>query len=298
MNLDEILKNAVDGSKLILLDFDRELTEQFLPKLDHVTFTIHPEKYEELEKELAEKSTLIFESKESPTIKLHALNNNLEVANGQVLNKIAFKLKVTKKTKLEYVNFVVGNLATLHTYFGKKKYASTNMDSYTDGNKQFFIEVSDIKVGFSKRGFAESEELETLKTRLTNELEARLRIMADYQNYKKRQAETAKESSQMANSNLLDSIMEVIDDCNRAKQNNDESVDMLLEKLKLIIKNQGLQEIEVKKGDKFDAEKMQAITSIPGDEEESNTVEHVEQIGYKYSNSNKIFRPAKVVVIK
>lgn len=297
--LEKIIKTAVDSAKLVMLDFDRELTDEFSPRLDYVSITIHPDKYEELKKDLSHNTTLIFESKDNPTIKLHGLNKPIEVASGQTLNKIAFKLKVTKSTKLEYVSFVVESLATLHTYLTKHKNNPSNMDSYTDGNKQFFVETSGSKIAFTKRGFAESEELETLKKRLDEEIDSKLRILADYQNYKRRSEETSRNNTDMANKHLLNHVIEIVDDCNRAIENNEQSVEILLSKLKQILTEQGLEEIPVNKGDVFDPKTMEAITSTPVmDDQKPNTVAHVDQKGYKQANSETIYRPSKVVVTK
>jgi len=104
----------------------------------------------------------------------------------------------------------------------------------------------------------------------------------------------------MANRNLIDQIIEVVDDCKRALNNeNHEGLDLLLEKLTIVLRNQGLELIKIENGDKFNPETMEAISSTPKTEgQETNTVIHIDQLGYKYSSTNRTYRPAKVIVTK
>jgi len=297
--LDNIYKLSVETAKLALLEFDKQLSEEFSPKLDYISLKISKDYYEKISKQLSESTDLIF-SIEEPVVNLHSLVRPLVCTQEQSLPKIAFNLTKTSNVQVDYTSFIVDSLSTLHAHFNKHKLNPGNIENYPDGNKQFYVELNKNKVAFSKYGFAQNQETTSLRNRLNTEIESRLRLMADFQNYKKRSDKLLRESSDMASKHLLNQVIEVIDDCNRALQDsNHDGLQLLLDKLKTILKEQGLIEIEIKPGDKFNPEIMEAISSLASSDGQSpNEVLFVEQRGYIYASNNNIYRPAKVIVTK
>lgn len=297
--LENILKTATETVKLALIEFDKDLVDTFSPRLDYVNIKIFPEKFRDIKGSLEEVSSLIFDNEESET-KIYALNKPLICTADQLLPKISFSITKTKETKPDYVSFVVNSLAPLHTYLGKYKFNPGNIGTLEEGNKQFFVEINSNKVAFSKFGFAHNQELSVLRSKLSEELNLKLRLLADFQNYKKRSEQTLRESGDMANKSVLNHIIEVIDDINRAEKDSDgEALQIITEKLKSILGEQGLEEIPTKSGDGFDPNVMEALSALPASEgQKPNTVIHVDQIGYKYTNSSKIYKPARVIVAK
>jgi len=152
----------------------------------------------------------------------------------------------------------------------------------------------------------EQKKIKELEEQLVLLKEEKLHVMADFQNYKKRQELQRAELSASANSMLLNSILELVDDYQRAKQlhTKPEERDELLKGLEVIfsklngfINEFGLTEVEIKPGDKFDPNTMHAVASVRVEKpEQANTVVHVDAKGYK--SQNNLFRPAKVIIAK
>lgn len=145
-----------------------------------------------------------------------------------------------------------------------------------------------------------------LEAQLAAQKEAVLMARADLDNHRKRtEAEKAK-FGVMHNMQLVMQILEVIDDINLALQ--DQNLDVehakhMLEvsqsKLNGALTIAGLESVPVKTGDKFDATKMEAVTTVPVDEKDKdNKVVSVINSAYKYSNNNEYLKMAKVVVGK
>jgi molecular chaperone GrpE len=145
--------------------------------------------------------------------------------------------------------------------------------------------------------------------KLQNELsEARdkyLRLAAEFDNYKRRTSRERLELTQTAGREIIQSMLEVLDDSERAAKGlettNDvsqikEGVSLVFNKLKATLQAKGLKVMEAQ-GTDFDPELHEAITEIPvPDPSMSGKVVDVIVPGY-YLN-DKLIRHAKVVVGK
>jgi len=142
---------------------------------------------------------------------------------------------------------------------------------------------------------------------LAAELEAAndkyLRLYAEFDNYKRRVAKERIELMQTAGKDVIANLLPVIDDFDRAIKafdtTNDvgpvkEGITLVGQKLKTILSNQGLKEME-SIGKPFDAELQEAITSVPAPNEElkGKVIDEVEK---GYFLHGKVLRHAKVVV--
>lgn len=123
-------------------------------------------------------------------------------------------------------------------------------------------------------------------------LEERLkRALADYQNLEKRFAKESEKIIRFANSTLLLKLLELKDNLERASQNiQDEGINIVLNQLKEILTDEGVQEIKAK-NQKFNPELMEADEAVKG---KKDMVTEVVQKGYKLHD--RILRPAKVKV--
>lgn len=298
--LDNIFKIATEAVKLSLIEFDKDLIEEFSPHLDYVSIAISKDDFSNISTALKELARPIYQVDTETEVHLYSLDRPLLCTPDQLLPKISFTFTKTKSPQVSYVGFVTEPLTALHTYLNKHKYNPASIEIHEDGNKQFFVEINGNKVAFSKTSFAQAEEILSLRTKLNSEMETKLRLLADFQNYRKRTEQTIRESGDMANKVVLNQIIEVIDDCRRAKENEDhDGLQILIDKLKAVLFEQGLVEIEVRQGDKFDPQTMEAISSIPvGENQEPNTIVHIEQTGYKYNASGKIYKSTRVIVTK
>lgn len=144
---------------------------------------------------------------------------------------------------------------------------------------------------------------EQLKQDLGNEKDKFLRLFAEFENYKRRTAKERIDLFKTANQEVLQSMLPVLDDFDRAMaeitKSGDEAlaigVQLIHEKLKNTLTSKGLEEVAVKTGDAFDADFAEAITQIPAPSEElKGKIVDVLEKGYKLGD--KIIRFPKVVI--
>ena len=149
-----------------------------------------------------------------------------------------------------------------------------------------------------------SEE-EVLKEELGKEKDKFLRLFAEFENYKKRTTRERMELYKTAGQEVISALLPVMDDFDRAVREIDRSEDSELFKGVTLIQNKfrdtlmgkGLEEIEVRAGDTFDAEIHEAVTQIPApDKKLQGKVVDVIEKGYKLGD--RIIRHPKVVVGK
>ncbi|WP_409559641.1 nucleotide exchange factor GrpE [Flavobacterium sp.] len=143
---------------------------------------------------------------------------------------------------------------------------------------------------------------EQLQEDLAKEKDKFLRLFAEFENYKKRTSKERVELFKTAGQEVLQAMLPVMDDFDRAmaqiSKSEDEAlvkgVELIHEKLKSTLISKGLEEVEIKSGDDFNADFAEAITQIPaGDDMKGKIVDVVEK-GYKLGD--KIIRFPKVVI--
>jgi molecular chaperone GrpE len=173
------------------------------------------------------------------------------------------------------------------------------IDTETEGP----IEVKK-KSRFAKRKRKSSkDEIEELKAESAELKDKYLRLFAEFDNYKKRTVREKLDLMRNAAQDTLSSLLPVIDDFDRAKQNaEDENSDealsegvlMVYNKLHTILSNHGLKAME-STDEMFDPELHMALTEIPAptDDMKGKVIDTIDK-GY-YLN-DKIIRHAKVVV--
>ena len=142
-----------------------------------------------------------------------------------------------------------------------------------------------------------SEEL------IQQEKDKYLRLFAEFENYKKRTSKERIELFKTASQELMTSLLPIMDDFDRGlteiKKVKDKELlkgmQLINDKFKNTLTQKGLTEIEVNKGDVFDAEIHEAITQIPApsDKLKGKVIDAVEK-GYKLGD--KIIRYPKVVI--
>jgi molecular chaperone GrpE len=148
----------------------------------------------------------------------------------------------------------------------------------------------------------EESELEKLKQALEEERSKYLYLFAEFDNFKRRTSKERLELIQTAGKEVILSLLEVLDDADRAeaelakKGAVEEGVKLVFHKLRSTLQSRGLKPMETK-GQDFDADKHEAITGItaPSDELKGKVVDEIEK---GYLLNDKIIRFAKVVVGK
>ncbi|MBP4140431.1 nucleotide exchange factor GrpE [Flavobacterium sp. P4023] len=144
---------------------------------------------------------------------------------------------------------------------------------------------------------------EQLTQDLAKEKDKYLRLFAEFENYKRRTTKERIELFKTANQEVLLALLPVLDDFDRAiteiSKTDDgpllEGVALINEKLKTTLVAKGLEQVDVKAGDVFDADFAEAITQIPAasDKMKGKIVDVLEK-GYKLGD--KIIRFPKVVI--
>lgn len=154
-----------------------------------------------------------------------------------------------------------------------------------------------------------NEMLQQLRQRLTetekivNIKEDRLmRLAAEFENYKKRTRQEWDLLKIQANAGLLQDILGVLDDLERAFEHSGDSFEHFRDGITLIhsslldlLGRSGLSEIEAL-GQPFDPQYHEAIAEMPSDDVEAGVVAEVILKGYMLND--QVLRPSKVVVSK
>ncbi len=151
----------------------------------------------------------------------------------------------------------------------------------------------------------EENQLEKLQDEIQEQKDKYLRLMAEFDNFRRRTAKERLDLIQTAGKDVLVSLLDVLDDCDRAEkqlQTSDnielqkEGVQLVFNKIRNTLQAKGVKVMESINTD-FDVEKHEAITEIdaPTAKQKGKVLDEVMK-GY-YLN-DKIIRFAKVVVGK
>ena len=151
----------------------------------------------------------------------------------------------------------------------------------------------------------DSRELDKLQKELQEQKEKYIRLYADFDNFKRRNAKERVELIQTAGREVIQSMLEVMDDCDRAEkqmQKSDdlkqirEGIQLVFTKFRNTLQSKGLKEMN-SIGEEFNSDVHEAITEIPVPDEnmKGKVVDEVEK---GYMLNDKIIRFSKVVVGK
>lgn len=151
-------------------------------------------------------------------------------------------------------------------------------------------------------GEIELSEAEKLANELASVKEKYLRLFAEFDNYKRRNAKERIELIKTAGQDIVRDLLPVIDDMDRFSKAHPEALDqndginLIFHKLKRTLQQKGLVEMDAMHTS-FDADAHEAITEIPApnDELKGKVIDVVEK---GYLLGDKIIRYAKVVVGK
>ena len=162
----------------------------------------------------------------------------------------------------------------------------------------------------SSAGDGTSEQVEELQRRIeeleqeNSELKAQyLRKQAEFENFRKRMQKEKQESIKYANNNLLQDLVGIIDDFERAIKSSEESRDFetfhsgiqLIERqlVSMLENKYGLKRME-SEGEEFDPQQHEAIAMVESPDHEVQTV--VEDYQKGYTIGDRVLRHAKVRV--
>jgi molecular chaperone GrpE len=151
----------------------------------------------------------------------------------------------------------------------------------------------------------EESELEKLKAEVEEAKDKYIRKVAEFENYKRRTANERKEIVQMAGRDVISSLLDVLDDCDRAQKQLETSDDiaairegvlLVFNKLRNSLHSKGVKAMETV-GQEFNPDLHEAITEIPAPTEDLKG-KVMDEVVKGYYLNDKIIRHAKVVVGK
>lgn len=130
-----------------------------------------------------------------------------------------------------------------------------------------------------------------------------LRLYSDFDNFRKRTIKEKVDIISLASSSVIGDLLTVLDDFDRAIQNNEKSEDieglkegfkLIHNKIYTILKGKGLEAVDAT-GDVFDSELHEAITNIPAPNK-SDKGKVIDCVEKGYNLKGKVLRYPKVVV--
>ena len=146
------------------------------------------------------------------------------------------------------------------------------------------------------------DPIQKLKDELAEAKDKYIRLYAEFDNFRRRSSKEKLEMIQSANEQLLQSLLPVADDFERAEKafrdRNDKEAEgffLIQNKFKKTLEQYGIKPMENPKGTVFNPDLHEAITQVPSPEEKlkGKVIEAVEK---GYLLNDKVIRFAKVVV--
>lgn len=148
-------------------------------------------------------------------------------------------------------------------------------------------------------------EVEKLKSELAEQKDKYIRLFAEFDNYKRRTSREAIELRQTAGKEVIVSMLDILDDMDRAEQQLQESemdksikegVLLVFDKFRKTLQAKGLKPINTLHSE-FDVEKDEAVSEVPVDDKKMKG-KVVAELQKGYYLNDKLIRFAKVVVGK
>ena len=153
------------------------------------------------------------------------------------------------------------------------------------------------------------ESLDEMQEKLSAELQEQkdkyLRLFAEFDNYKRRTARERLELIQTAGKEIIVSLLDTLDDCDRAEKQLQQSADtdgtregvlLVFNKLRAVLQSKGLRPMNSIHTD-FDVEKHEAISEIPAPSPKL-AGKVIDEVTRGYYLNDKLIRFAKVIVGK
>lgn len=307
-NLNEILASAVNLKTRYFDNFEMDV--------DHLTvFTTDQENYEFLKLEAEKLGKIENEDERGAMYKLNQIIQSGECV--LAFFKIAKPRIHTHGNHKAIVYFKVDKFEDI-----SKKFSSISDENIVKAqlpNKLELIEtdssvivtivpvtepaIEDIEEVMERTN--EEKDIERLQSQLSEEQMKRIQVMADFQNYQRRVDKEKSTWGAMSNMALIREMLEIYDDLHLAL--NDENLSLehakvsmksAQDKLIIAVTAIGIDVINVRVGDTFDKEKMEAVSTVDAGEDKKGKIIAVISSAYKYKDREFVLKPAKVVVGK
>ena len=151
----------------------------------------------------------------------------------------------------------------------------------------------------------DESEVEKIKSELAETKDKYLRLVAEFDNFRRRSAKERIELIQTAGKEVITDMLSVLDDCDRAQKQLDngddtsldkEGILLVFNKLRNILQSKGVKAMDAT-GEVFNADLHEAIAEIPAASEDMKG-KIVDEVVKGYYLNDKLIRHAKVVVGK
>ena len=192
----------------------------------------------------------------------------------------------------------------VNTQEATAKAAAGETDTVQDAPEEGYGQKKESRADRKARRHAAAEEVEKLRQQLGETNDKYIRLMAEFDNYRRRTAKERLDLIDTAGKGILEGFLPVVDDCERAlemlrKSEADpaavEGTELIYNKLVSYLKSKGLNKMENVVGADFDTDFHEAVAQFPAqDPAMKNKVIDVVQQGYTLGD--KVVRFAKVVV--
>jgi molecular chaperone GrpE len=172
-----------------------------------------------------------------------------------------------------------------------------------------FADIEDVTKEMPEETIVDIETDESkilaLENNVLEQKDKYLRLMAEFENYKRRTSKERIELIQTAGKDMVVAMLDIVDDVERAEKqftttddfaSQKEGIVLIFNKIKTTLQNKGLQPIESILTT-FDVEKHEAITEIPAPTPDL-VGKVIDEVQKGYTLNDKLIRFAKVVVGK
>ena len=145
------------------------------------------------------------------------------------------------------------------------------------------------------------KSIKSLNSEIQESKDKYVRLYSEFENYRRRTSQEKIDMIESANKDLLKDILPIVDDFESAinsidkkKQEQFEGFNLINQKLISTLEKNNLKKMVTKKGDDFDSEFHEAITSTPSEKNFKGKIVDIIEDGYLIGE--KIIRFAKVVI--
>lgn len=149
---------------------------------------------------------------------------------------------------------------------------------------------------------AEEDNTEAEVKAAEAESERYMRLMAEFQNFKRRAAREKSDIHAYANEKIIGELLPVLDNFERALQTESgdlesysKGMELIFTQLKTALEHAGLEEIKAL-GEDFDPNVHNAVMTEDSEEHDDGKISKVLQKGYKLND--KVIRPSMVAVVR
>ena len=167
-----------------------------------------------------------------------------------------------------------------------------------EGSAENEAEADNTAEAASEEQKAEAE----VKAAEEQESERYMRLMAEFQNFKRRAAREKSDIHAYANEKIIGELLPVLDNFERALQTESgdlesyaKGMELIFTQLKTALEHAGLEEIKAL-GEEFDPNVHNAVMTEDSEEQEDGQISKVLQKGYKLND--KVIRPSMVAVVR